>query len=158
MDPFGYKVGSNYLADIHRTYNRNIPKPTYDRALQFREDEKRKIDALVAENELLRQVDAHRRAIASENSAILSNFRSKLSKIRLNGASSDRRDSSPRTQRVPPVQASVREGDGGGSRDVPGDTLLPNLRGPSSEHVDEGRPNDDDGVAAEPTGGDVQEK
>ena len=66
MDPFLQKkygmVGRDYIADIHRTYKTPIKSNTFEKALAFRENEKARVDALVAENkELSKRCESYRK-------------------------------------------------------------------------------------------------
>ena len=166
MDPFfqkKYKIGHNYLADVHRTYNHKIPNETFDRALKFREDEQRRIDALVAENESLRRTAAQREISDMRFSKILDETRTRLSKVRVKyGSSADRGDDSSGSGQLPPTQTSTSEGNGDRDRELPGQVLpthsAPDSRGQGSEHTDEGRPPATDGDRTEPIGGDVREE
>lgn len=163
MDPFlqkKYRVGAGYMADVHRTYNHEIPRQSFERALQHREHERAQIDALVAENAHLRELNARKRKDdMTLLDAQLTRLWQNISKSPVtNGTPTDRGDDGTECGRLPPAQ-EPDDGPPGGvplrvqPQELPAD--VPDPGGPSAEHSDAGRPISDDGVSEQPTGGRV---
>jgi hypothetical protein len=154
MDPFFQarfkRPQSNpYIEDINRTYYKGGVPPrdneSFKRALEYREQEKNRIEAVVKENEgLWRQIADYdaiaKRAgdhIRKQSHTILA-LNSKLKASDVAGTSRDRGSGNNGKH---PVQ-SVEERSEGCAADVPGEVLrtpVPDSRGQANEHVDEGR-------------------
>ena len=157
----------SYLHDVNRTYG-SLParanSQTFARAMHFREEEKKRVDALAAENETLRAqmnryttvVTRAREELAAQRDEI-SALNSKLSNVS-HGASATRSSVGPRTDGVSPIQEPSVGGSGdadGVQREVLPTERVPSPRGRVEEHTAEGRPAADDGVSEQPAGGDV---
>lgn len=128
-------VATSYMSDILRTYGKQPKTDTFDRALAFREKEKKQINALVEENDRMRREltyynQLHTRAATalkklSEENTLLK------SKHTVNGDSSTR---SASTRRVPPDEgADAVQPEALPATDVPG------VGGQGGEHADERR-------------------
>ena len=172
MDPFlarKYNQQSMpYLADVHKTYNKNIPTPTFERAIQFREKERAQIDAVLAENEELRgQVGSitkalHRAKHGNPNIWASVDWDSVFNSNRVTyGSSSASRTDSSSVVRVSPDEAAASS-DAQRSGDLSGEVLpsvgVHDSRGQASEHSDEGRSSEDDGLNGQSTSSDIREQ
>ena len=164
MDPFlqkKYNVGHNYMADVHRTYNRNIPMPTFDRVIKNREREVEQMRAVLEENERLRENEARRVAFREKRRARWGLFEAQLSKILQDVTTTDRRDDRTERRGVPPTEEPNDGPARGEPQDLQPEVLradVPDPRGPSAEHTDEGRPTREDGVTEQPAIVSVQDE
>lgn len=158
----------SYLHDVNRTYAKlptRVNSETFARAMHFREEEKKRVDALAAENETLRaQMDKYasvavraRDTIATQRDEI-STLNSKLSNVS-HGASTTRSSVGPITTGVPPVQ-KPSDGSNGDDDSVQREVLpaerVPSPRGRGEEHAAEGRQAGDEGIGEQPAGSDLQ--
>lgn len=155
-DPFfkARNVGFDYLRDVHRTYGAPVPSATFEKALQFRQREKTRIEAMVQENEKLRKENAYYRNLNKRAAMALT----KLSKqtIATDGASASSSDRSTGNDRVPPVLEPVKNEPVNVRTEVL-PTDVPSACGHGAEHSVEGRSATDDGVGEQPVGGGVAE-
>ena len=155
MDPYfrakysSNKTKSSYLEDINRTYYKTSVPPrkseSYDRAVAYRKREKDQIAAVLQENgELWDKVNNYEsvaqrvRDYINGQTELISELNSKLEAYNVgsNSGSGSSGNDSKRT-----LQPSEERGEGS-TADVPGEVLptdVPDTRGQTTEHPDEGR-------------------
>lgn len=160
-------LGTSYVEDILRTYKPQLPyrkDETYQRALQFREAEKARVQALADENTELKGHLARHKELYSTLSEtlqeIISNRNVQLSKADSdkNGASASSSSVGTRSDGISPLQKPDPGPHGGVTPSVQHEVLpadVPNPRGQSEEHSDAGRSTGDKGLGEQPAGGDV---
>lgn len=183
MDPFfvarakmkGLGVGANsYLEDINRTYGK-LPKrdgARFEKAMQFREKEKKQIEAIASENENLRKSLAHYETLETSMRKELMRYgsltgraasllksqsatiNSLKSKVNLDGTATSSSNGSIGFDGVSSIQKSVDATDGVQSEVLPPN--LPNPRGQPEEHTIARRSSEGGRISEEPTGGRVQ--
>ena len=166
-----YPASASYLEDLHRTYGPKLPErnqEAFARAKQFRDHEKRQIQAMsehyeelnIDHERLVTENTQYQRAITSSTAMInaLSKRLATISKERQDGTPTDRGDDGTECGRLPPAQEPDDGPPGGVPLRVQPQVLptdVPDPGGPSAEHSDAGRPISDDGVSEQPTGGRV---
>jgi hypothetical protein len=157
-----------YLEDVNRTYHKLPPRndSTYERALRFREEEKEHVNALVEENTIMRERIQRYCSVARDAKQEIDWQRdriyalnSKLNNMRNNGSTTDRRNDGS-DSRVPDVQSTTISANN--DTKLPGEVLpsgsVPDPRGQSGEHSDEGRQINTDAGSVGPASSDVHEE
>lgn len=156
-----FKSSSQYLTDLLLYANRPINPPprndaSFERALQFRQREKAKIDALAAENERLQEVERQYAAImARANELKQSRLNSKEIAIPdvVELAAADSGGSGARGSRRVRIDAPAEQPAGERGDEQAGEVrraVLRDPRGSAGEHADAGRPDAGDGGSERP--------
>lgn len=158
-----FQGGRSYLEDLARTFGQQrLPQRNnaqFERALKFRDEEKRKINALAQENELLRESNKRFEHLAEQASKALS-LKSALNSKPIIDYERPTTCSSgcTSTGRENVVSSTNKKHT---TEYVPGEILrsvIPNSRGQTSEHFNEGRQADDKGVSEPAAAGSVSPK